>query len=95
MAEQQFGHLFAPRHLIAGRKTAAHILKKEGGGVVGDIGQRHIGIQELQGFALLGSGLQPLRIKKLFTYKRDTAVEGIVHFFTIRSIGNKMISVRC
>ena len=66
-----------------------------GGGVVGDIGQWHIGIQKLQSFALLSSGLQPLRIKKLFTYKRDTAVEGIVHLFTIRGIGDKMLSIRC
>ena len=52
VAEEEVGHIFTPRHLLAGLETGTHILQVKLQRVVGDVGQRHIGIEEAQGLAL-------------------------------------------
>ena len=53
--EHQFGHLFAPRHLLTRLKSGAHVLQIELYRIVRHVGQRHVGIQEFQcGLFLIG-----------------------------------------
>ena len=50
MAELPLGHV--PAHLLARLQGLAHVRQEEFRRIVGDIGQRHIGIQEFEGLLL-------------------------------------------
>ena len=49
VAEQQLRHLTPPGHLTARAETCPHISQVEVLAVVGDVGQRHVGIEEHHG----------------------------------------------
>ena len=52
MAEDVFGYHLAPGHLLAGSEGIAHLVEEKGRCVVGQVAVRHVGVEELHGFAL-------------------------------------------
>ena len=91
MPEQQFGNVSPPRHFVARLERGFHVIQVETGGVIGDIGHGHIGIQKLQSL-LFGRCRHGLGWRKeVLTHQLHFRGEVFMHFCTVFVIRNEMV----
>ena len=87
MAELPLGNV--PAHLLARLQGLAHVRQEEFRRIVGDIGQRHIGVQEFEGFLLFRrqgqAGGREMPARRL-----HPGLVVFVHRGAVRGIGQKM-----
>ena len=83
MAEKKFGNSLSPWHFFARLEGRLHVAEIEIGGVVGNIGQRHVGVKKFQCllFGHRGCGLSYL--KKVFPHQLHLLIEVVVHLCAV------------
>ena len=79
MTEQQFGYVLAPRHFVTCLERQAYVVGIERSGVVGNVSQRHVGVQEFKRFLLVGCKFLLLGVVEFLSDSLYALVEQTFH----------------